>query len=92
MIMTETIARLWRGELEPARYSGMNNPEIKQLENLLQCNGEKLVEYLSAKGNDIFEKYNDCIKEYISVLSEQSFCDGFCLGTKITAEALTFNE
>lgn len=90
--MMETIVRLWHGELEPVRYAGINDPNIKQLESLLQRNGEKLEKYLDEKGNDIFEKYNDCVKEYISVLSEQSFSDGFCLGTKLVAEALTFNE
>lgn len=87
--MTQTIRQLWNGALEPVRYSGLNNPEIKKLEHLLQRNGEKLEENLSEKANEAFEKYNDCVKEYITELCEQSFCDGFCLGAKISAEALT---
>ena len=53
--MTETIARLWYGELEPVRYSGLNSLEIKQIERLLQRNGERLEECLDEKENDIFE-------------------------------------
>ena len=36
-------------------------------------NGEKLEENLSEKANEAFEKYNDCVKEYITELCEQSF-------------------
>ncbi|MGM9574386.1 MAG: DUF6809 family protein [Oscillospiraceae bacterium] len=88
--MTKTIAQLWNGELEPVRYSGLNNPEIKQLEALTQRNGERLEESLDEKAKELLERYNDCIKEYMTVLNEQSFCDGFCLGTKLAAEAMTF--
>lgn len=90
--MTNTIVRLWHGDLEPVSSSGTNDPELKELEHLLQRNGERLEEYLDEKGKALFEKYFDCVEEYISVLCEQAFCNGFCLGTKITAEALTFNE
>lgn len=90
--MTNTIVRLWHGDLEPVSSSGTNDPELKELERLLQRNGERLEEYLDEKGKALFEKYYDCVEEYIAVLCEQAFCNGFCLGTKITAEALTFNE
>ena len=88
--MTKTIAQLWNGELEPVRYSGLNNPGIKQPEALTQRNGERLEESLDEKAKELLERYNDCIKEYMTVLNEQSFCDGFCLGTKLAAEAMTF--
>lgn len=90
--MTNTIVRLWHGDLEPVSSSGTNDPELKELERLLQRNGERLEEYLDEKGKALFEKYYNCVEEYISVLCEQAFSNGFCLGTKITAEALTFNE
>ena len=60
--------------------------------HLLQRNGERLEECLDEKENEVFEKYNDCVKECIAVLCEQSFCDGFCLGTKLAAEALTLHS
>lgn len=44
------------------------------------------------KQKELFEKYNDCMNEYIAAISEQAFCDGFCVGTKITAEALSAAE
>ena len=32
--MTKTIATLWNGNLDPIRYLGKNNSQIKQLEAL----------------------------------------------------------
>ena len=90
--MASTIAKLWRGSLEPIRHWGENNQEIKQLENLMQSNLERLERYLSEPAKEIFGKYNDCIEEYILVSCEQVFCDGFCLGTNIAMEALTGAE
>lgn len=86
--MTKTIAQLWNGNLDPIRYLGKNNPEIKQLEKLMQYNLEKLEESLNEKEKEILEKYNDCINEYILAISEQAFCDGYCLGSKMAVEAL----
>jgi len=90
--MTTTIAQLWNGTLEPIRHLGKNNSEIKQLEDLIQRNIEKLKPTFNEETKKIFEKYNDCINEYIILLGEQAFCDGFCLGTKISSEAMNGAE
>ncbi len=34
--MTKTMAQLWYGNLEPIRYLGKNNTEIKDLERLIE--------------------------------------------------------
>lgn len=90
--MTKTIVELWNGNLNPIAYLATNNKEVKNLENLMQCNLEKLENSIDEKSQEIFEKYNDCINEYINILCEQSFCDGFCLGTKIVTESLNGAE
>lgn len=51
-------------------------------------NAEKLEEILNETEKQVFEKYNDCMYEYAAVSNEQSFCGGFCLGAKITMEAI----
>lgn len=86
--MTKTIATLWNGNLDPVRYLGKNNSQIKQLETLMQRNLEKLEKSLDEVSAKIFEAYTDCVNEYILQIAEQAFCDGFCLGTKIAVEVI----
>ena len=53
---------------------------------------EKLKENSSETMNELFQRYEDSINEYILISNEQAFCDGFCLGAKITAEAFSRAE
>jgi len=87
--MNNTIARLWYGDGNPARRAGQNSAEIKELEALIQRNHEKLHGSLHEQQRAILEAYHDCMDEYVCITTEQAFCDGFCLGAKLTAEALT---
>ncbi len=86
--MRETIEKIWRKQLQPYEKCGSNNEEIKALERLLQRNCEKLEKALSEKEKETLEKYNDCCNEYVDLMMEQAFCDGFCLGARIVAEAI----
>lgn len=86
--MSHAIAELWRGSLNPVCGLGKNKAEMKHLEQLMRCHLGKLDKALDEDVKGVLERYNDCINEYIVMLSEQSFCDGYSLGSKITAEAL----
>lgn len=86
--MTDTIRQLWNGNLDPIRYLGLNNKEIKQLETLMQRNEENLGKHLNEDEKEMLEKYHDCMSEYTALISEQAFCDGFCFGAKMVIEAL----
>lgn len=90
--MTNTIAQLWNGNLEPVRNFGKNNSEIKQLQNLMRRNLDKLENSLNEEQKNQFANYCGCVEEYAILVSEQAFCDGFCLGTKIIVEALSGAE
>ena len=52
--MTKTIARLWNGDLEPAKHVGKNNEEAKELQRLIQRNGERLEKHLDQKAKEYF--------------------------------------
>ena len=86
--MTKTIAELWCGNIDPISRSGRNNEKLKSLEKLITRNSDKLSESLDQKQRELFEKYNDCMDEYLFNSCEQAFCDGFSLGARILAEAL----
>lgn len=90
--MTKMIAQLWSGNFAPVKHLGDGNSEIKQLESLMQRNVQKLEENLNDIQKELLEKYNDCMTEYLVVACEQAYCDGFCAGTRITAEAMTGAE
>lgn len=87
--MVKTIAQIWNGTLVPEADIKEDNPQIKELKILLERNRKHLEQSLNEKEKEIFEKYNDCVTEYIDIFGEQAFCNGFCLGAKITTEALT---
>lgn len=86
--MSNTIAQLYRGQLDPKSVLGNGNIEMRRIEILIENNFNKLRENLNEETNIILDKYSQCIDEYIVLISEQSFCDGFCLGTRISSEAI----
>lgn len=90
--MAKMIAQLWNGELEPGRYFGKENRELKQLEHLLERNLKQLDQMLNESQKDIFSAYYDCMTEYLVITTEQAFCDGFGVGARLTAEALICAE
>lgn len=90
--MTKTISQLWGGNLDPVMHLGANNIEIAKMEKLMSDNFSKLKTKINDEQKAILEKYLDCVNDYVFLISEQSFCDGFCLGTKISAEALITGE
>ena len=90
--MTKTISGLWSGNLDPVTRLGMNNTEIGEMEKLMSDNFSKLKTNINDEQKAILEKCLDCVNDYVFLISEQSFCDGFCLGTKISVEALIVGE
>ena len=65
---------------------------MRQLECLMERNLKNVEACLSDTGRELLQKYRDCTLEYLALCNEQAFCDGFCLGAKLTAEALTLGE
>lgn len=86
--MSQSIAQLYRGQLEPKSVLGNGNVEMRRMEILLEKNSNKLKQNLDEESKIILEKYRHHIDEYIVLISEQAFCDGFCLGMRILSEAV----
>ncbi|MBR6787805.1 MAG: hypothetical protein IKM26_07770 [Clostridia bacterium] len=87
--MTKTIAQIWKGTLDPARYSGADQPAVRELADCLEQDAEELAKELTEEAKEQFRCYCDRMNDYIALINEQAFCDGFCLGAKIVTEALT---
>ena len=86
--MSKTIAELYNGNIQPIRNLGKSNDEIKHLEVLIEKTHEDLENELNDKQKSFFQRYEGNINEYMCLLSEEAFCDGFCVGVKIITEAL----
>ena len=87
-ILKSTITDLWRGNIAPVEHCGSHDAEANHLLTLMEQNREKLCKGLTAAQAEVFEKYMDCSGEYLLRMSELSFCEGFCLGSKLATEAL----
>lgn len=89
IIMKHIIEDLWNGSITPGEYCGVGNPELKELEKLIERNRGDLNQQLNEHQKKILEKYIDCTEEYLDLLMVQAFSDGFCLASKLLTEALT---
>ncbi len=87
--MESVIRELWNGHIQPCVGCGKENHEIIDMLSLLQKNGDNLNGILNEDQKKSFKKYNEKIELYLSLLTEQAFCDGFRLGYRFSAEALS---
>ncbi len=86
--MSNIIAQLYRGQLEPKSVLGNGNAEMRRTGLMIENNYNKLKEKLSDDEKEIFEKYNFLVDEYITLITEQAFGDGFCMSARILSEAV----
>ena len=62
---------------------------MREVELLIERNRSKLKESLSERDQSILDKYDSCMEEQLFIVAEQASYKGYCLGTQLTAEALT---
>ena len=87
--MKHTIEELWYGNIATSENCGVNNPEIEKLVSLIERNKENLDKTLADPQKQMLEKLLSCSDEFTQLLSVQAFCDGFCLASRLLAEAFT---
>lgn len=86
--MDSTIKDLWRGNIAPCDHCGSHDAELNHLVGLMERNRDELSKISTPGQVEIFEKYIDCADEYALLMMERAFCDGFCLASRMMAEAL----
>ena len=87
--MMQTIIDLWDGNIAPSEHCGARDGEADHLLSLMESNRERLCEGLAGKQKEFLEKYIDCSEEYLCRMLKLAFSEGFCLGSKLTMEAVT---
>jgi len=87
--MKQTIEDLWSGNLAPGPNCGVGVSEMEQLSILLDRNREALQKNLNPEQKELLKKYTDCEDDFSCLYAKQAFCDGFSLGSRLMAEALS---
>ena len=62
--MKSIIEELWHGNIDPQNDRLINTPEMKQLIEYIAHHHEGLLKMLSDEQKEIFEKLDDCQREY----------------------------
>ena len=83
------INELWHGNIVPQEDSQTNTKEMKKLISYIARHDEALEKLLTEEQKTIFEKYQDCWNEYVSLAEAAIFEYAFKLGMRISIETLT---
>ena len=89
--MKNIINDLWHGNIVPQEDSRNNTKEMKELISYIARHDEDLEKLLTDEQKVIFEKYQDCWNEYVSLAEAAIFEYAFKLGMTIAIETLTNN-
>ena len=86
--MGKIISELWHGNIVPQDDSRTNSKEMKELIGYIARHNEDLTKLLNDEQNEIYEKYQECWNEYVSLAEAAIFEYAFKLGARLTHEAL----
>ena len=87
--MKGTIEELWHGNIIPQEDSRTNSPEMKELLSYTARHHEDLEKSFTDEQKETFEKFHDCLSEYMS-LAEKAICVyAFKFGGRLMLETLS---
>ena len=86
------INELWHGNIVPQEDSRNNSPEMKELMKYMARHHDDLLKTMSDEQKEIFEKFDDCWSEYVSLDEAAIFEYAFRLGARLTIETLQDTE
>jgi len=89
--MKSIINELWHGNIVPQEDSRNNTKEMKELISYIARHDEDLEKLLTDEQKVIFEKYQDCWNEYVSLAEAAIFEYAFKVGMTIAIETLSNN-
>ena len=84
----QIINELWHGNIIPQEDSRNNSPEMKELMEYMARHHDDLLKTMSDEQKEIFEKFDDCWSEYVSLAEAAIFEYAFRLGARLTIETL----
>ena len=87
--MRSILQELWDGNICPQIDSRNNSPEMKELMEYMARHHDDLLKTMTDEQKKIFEKFDDCWSEYMSLAEAAIFEYAFKLGMQIAIETLT---
>ena len=84
--MKSMTNELWHGNVYPQTDSTNNSPEMKELMEYMARHHDDLLKTLTDEQKEIFEKFDDCWDEYVSLAEAAIFEYAFKLGARLTME------
>ena len=84
--MKNLIKELWHGNIVPQEDSRTNSKEMKELIGYIARHNEDLTKLLNDEQTEIFEKYQECWNEYVSLAEAAIFEYAFKLGARLAIE------
>ena len=86
------IKELWHRNVCPQTDSQNNSPEMKELMEYMARHHDDLLKTMTDEQKEIFEKFDDCWSEYMSLAEAAIFEYAFRLGARLAMETLQDNE
>ena len=84
--MRSVINELWHGNIIPQEDSRNNSPEMKELMEYMARHHDDLLKTMPDEQKEIFEKFDDCWSEYMSLAEAAIFEYAFKLGARLILE------
>lgn len=79
---------LWYGNIRPTERTIQRGSELDNLLKLLCQNEDVLMQGLSEKQKETFEKFKDCQSEITDCLETEAFTQGFAIAIKLMVEVM----
>ena len=86
--MKSIINELWHGNICPQTDSRSNSPEMKELMEYMARHHDDLLKTMTDEQKEIFEKFDECWSEYMSLAETTVFEYAFKLGIQLMFESL----
>ncbi|MBD5391230.1 hypothetical protein HDR66_00310 [bacterium] len=81
------LEELWYSTIKDNRFLN-NNTKFTEMLDLLSKNADNLMENLSEKEKETFEKYRDCNAEISQITELENFTNGFKMGVLMMIEVM----
>ena len=83
------IKELQHGNIIPQEDSRTNSKEMKELMGYMTRHHDDLLKTMTDEQKEIFDKFDDCLGEYMSLAEAAIFECAFKLGMQIAIETLS---